>query len=168
MFSLVWSISESNYKNNIEESLNKKLISILGKKQKIKISKLQSFPLHLNLKTKYYKKNVLILGQGIHSIHPISGQGFNLTLRDIEKLSSMIEKNLSLGLLLKDSYILEDFYNLRNPENTLIGLGNDLIHNFFKENKIIDPMKSVLLENISKYKGVKNISRILSDKGIFI
>ena len=87
---------------------------------------------------------------------------------DIEKLSSMIEKNLSLGLLLKDSYILEDFYNLRNPENTLIGLGNDLIHNFFKENKIIDPMKSVLLENISKYKGVKNISRILSDKGIFI
>ncbi len=168
MFSLVWSISESNYKKNIEDFLKKKLISIFGKKQNIKVSKLQSFPLHLNLKTKYYKKNVLILGQGIHSIHPISGQGFNLILRDIEKLSSIIEKNLSLGLLLKDSYTLEDFYNSRNPENTLIGLGNDLIYNFFKENKIIDPMKSILLKNISKFGAIKNISRILSDKGIFV
>ena len=84
MFSLVWSISNNFSKKNIKILIKNKLRYIFGKKAKIKILELQSFPLYLNLKTRYFRKNILILGQGIHSIHPIAGQGFNLILRDIK------------------------------------------------------------------------------------
>ncbi len=167
MFSLVWSISSDFSNKNIKVFLKDKLIKILGKKAKIKISELQFFPLHLNLKTKYFRKNILILGQGIHSIHPIAGQGFNLILRDIKKLSEIIKENLRLGIAVKDSYILKKFYESRNPENTLIGLGNDLIHNFFKKNDLTDPMKFYLLKNIGKFEFLKKVSRTISDKGFF-
>ena len=167
MFSLVWSISNDFSKKNIKILINNKLKLIFGKKAKIKILKLQSFPLYLNLKTKYFRKNILILGQGIHSIHPIAGQGFNLILRDIKKLSEIIKENLRLGIAIKDSYILKRFYESRNPENTLIGLGNDLVHNFFKKNKLTDPIKPYLLNNIDRYEFLKKASRKISDKGFF-
>ncbi len=167
MFSLVWSISNDFSKKNIKILINNKLKLIFGKKAKIKILKLQSFPLYLNLKTKYFRKNILILGQGIHSIHPIAGQGFNLILRDIKKLSEIIKENLRLGIAVKDSYILKRFYESRNPENTLIGLGNDLVHNFFKKNKLTDPIKPYLLNNIDRYEFLKKASRKISDKGFF-
>ena len=34
----------------------------------------------------------------LHKIHPLAGQGFNMTLRDTKILSQLIEKNLKLGL----------------------------------------------------------------------
>ena len=167
VFSLVWSISKDLFKQDIRILVRKKLEHIFGSKAKIKILEIQSFPLYLNLKTKYFKKNVLILGQGIHSIHPIAGQGFNLILRDIQRLDSIIEKNLNLGIGIKDSYILKEFYDSRNPENTLIGLGNDLIRIFFKRNKLTDPIKNILLKNIGKNESIKKVSRVISDKGLF-
>ena len=168
MFSFVWSAPKSLLKNDIKILIRKKLNLVFGNKNKMKILEIQSFPLYLNLKNQYFKKNTLILGQGIHSIHPIAGQGFNLVLRDIKKLALLIERNLNLGLPIKDSYILKEFYNSRNPENTMFGLGNDLIHNFFKGNKFTDPIKDILLKNISKYEGFKKISKSISDKGFFI
>jgi len=166
-FSLVWSLS-SNYKTkDIKTLIQKKLKYIFGNKANIKIQKIQMFPLHLNLKTKYFKKNILILGQGIHSIHPIAGQGFNLIMRDVKKLYLIIKENLELGLGIKNSNILIEFHRTRNPENTLIGIGNDLIRRFFKPNKYVDPIKFSLLKNFSSNKNLKKISQIVSDKGLF-
>ncbi len=167
IFSLVWSIPKNLLQKDAKTLIRKKLTSIFGKKAKVNILELQIFPLYLKLKTEYFKKNILILGQGIHSIHPIAGQGFNLILRDIKKLSQIIEKNLHLGLAIKDSYILKEFYDSRNPENTVIGLGNDLIHTFFKRNQFIDPIKVSLLKNIGKYDFVQKISKAISNKGFF-
>tara|TARA_B100000686_G_scaffold203414_1_gene210253 strand:- start:695 stop:1831 length:1137 start_codon:yes stop_codon:yes gene_type:complete len=168
MFSLVWSISNDFFKQDIKIIIKNKLRQIFGKKAKIKILELQFFPLYLNLKTKYFRKNVLILGQGIHRIHPIAGQGFNLILRDIKKLSEIIKKNSYLGLTIKDSYVLKEFYQSRQPENTIIGIGNDLVHNFFKKDKITDPIKINLLNKIGKYELVKKITRTISDRGFFL
>ena len=148
--------------------LLKKLINILRSQSKFRILKIQSFPLYLNLETKYFNKNVLILGQGIHSIHPIAGQGFNLILRDIKKLSELIDKKTRLGIAIKNSFLLKEFYDLRNPENTIIGLGNDLTNSFFKRNKILDPLKYLLLENIKNNQNLKKVSRIIADKGLLI
>ena len=125
------------------------------------------FPIYLNLKKKYYKNNTVVLGEGIHAIHPIAGQGFNLVLRDIEKLTKLIKKNLELGLEIRDSFILQDFSNSRKPENNLFGLGVDLTNKFFKYNKITNPIKNMLLKNISNNKIIKKYSKSISDSGFF-
>ena len=131
------------------------------------IENIQSFPISLNLKTKYFKKNVLILGDGLHAVHPMAGQGFNLVLRDIRKLKELISKRLKLGLQIKDSFILKDFYNSRKPENNLFGLGINLTNIFFKDNKYFFFIKKKILNNINKYSFVKKLSQSISDKGVF-
>ena len=170
-FSVVWSVSNIFFnKNNksIKKILTSK-IKILLKKLKIKkITNIQSFPIKMSLKTKYFKSNILILGDGLHAIHPMAGQGFNLVLRDIKKLSELISKTLKLGMLFGNSFLLKDFYNARKPDNILIGLGVNLTNIFFKDNKYFSPIRKVILKNINNFKFIKKISQKISDKGITI
>ena len=169
IFSVVWSVSNSFYSKNsklLQKILNGKIKDLLNNIKITDIENVQSFPIKLNLKTKYFKKNVLILGDGLHAIHPMAGQGFNLVLRDIKKLNELISKTLKLGLLFKNSFLLKDFYQSRKPENTILGLGIDLTNIFFKDNKYLHPMKRIILNNISKFKFIKKISQMVSDKGL--
>jgi len=169
VFSTVWSVSREFFdvnKKNIRKILIEKL-RILLKANSIKnIVNIQSFPINLNLKTRYFKKNVLILGDGLHTVHPMAGQGFNLVLRDIKKLKELISKTLKLGLLIKESFILKDFYNSRKPENNLFGFGINLTNIFFKDKKYFPLLKKGILNNISKLSFIKRISQSISDKGI--
>ena len=168
-FSTVWSINRhffNSNKKNIEKILVEKIVALLKLKKIKNISNIQSYPINLNLKTKYFKKNVLILGDGLHTVHPMAGQGFNLVLRDIKKLKDLIFKTLKLGLLIKNSFILKDFYNSRKPENNLFGLGINLTNMFFKNNKFFFPLKKRILNNIYRFNFIKKISRSISDKGI--
>ena len=170
IFSTVWSVSSEFFfinKKNIRKILSEKLRMLLKIKSIKNIENIQSFPISLNLKTKYFKKNVLILGDGLHAVHPMAGQGFNLVLRDIRKLKELISKRLKLGLQIKDSFILKDFYNSRKPENNLFGLGINLTNIFFKNNKYFFPIKKKILNNINKYSFIKKLSQSISDKGIF-
>jgi len=168
-FSVVWSVSNVFFQKNkklIKKILSEKIKELL-KNFKIKnISDIQSYPINLSLKTKYFKKNILILGDGLHAVHPMAGQGFNLVLRDIKKLNDLMVKAINLGLSLKNSFLLKDFYEARKPENIILGLGIDLTNIFFKNNKYFHPIKKILLSNISKFKFIKKISQIISDKGI--
>ena len=168
-FSVVWSVSNLFFQKNkklIKKILSEKIKELL-KNFKIKnISDIQSYPINLSLKTKYFKKNILILGDGLHAVHPMAGQGFNLVLRDIKKLNDLMVKAIKLGLSLKNSFLLKDFYEARKPENIILGLGIDLTNIFFKNDKYFHPIKKILLSNISKFKFIKKISQIISDKGI--
>ena len=169
-FSIVWSLNKKFYENNskkIKELVEHKLLEILKTKKSITVSNIQSYPISLNLKRQYYQKNILILGEGLHSIHPVAGQGFNLVLRDIKKLKDVIKYYAGLGISIKNSYALSDFYNSRKPENTIMGLGVDITHNFFKENKFLDPMKKTILKQVSKSEFLKSLSKKISDKGLY-
>jgi 2-octaprenyl-6-methoxyphenol hydroxylase len=168
-FSTVWSVNKEFYNNN-----KKNLTKILGKKIKFLLStenikiinNIQPFPINLNLKTKYFKKNVLILGDGLHAVHPLAGQGFNLVIRDIKKLTELISKILKLGLLIKNSYLLKDFYNARKAENNLFGLGINLTNIFFTNSKYFPKLKKIILSNINNFGFIKKITQSVADKGI--
>jgi len=170
-FSFVWSLNKDFYKNNFKKINNlakSKIRNILKINQNIQVTNLQSYPLKLNLKTKYFNKNILILGEGLHAMHPIAGQGFNLILRDIKKLQEILKYYSGLGISLKNSFALDDFYVQRKPENIIFSLGVDATHAFFKKNKYLDPFKEMILRNISKKNVVKKISQIISNQGLSI
>jgi 2-polyprenyl-6-methoxyphenol hydroxylase-like FAD-dependent oxidoreductase len=170
-FSTVWSVNNSYFKINekkLKEILTEKLRKLLNTKNIKKIKNIETFPINLNLKTEYYKKNVLILGDGLHMIHPIAGQGFNLVLRDIKKLAELIVKTSKLGLLLKDSHLLKDFYNSRKPENNLFGLGINFTNFFLKDNKYFFGFKRIILNNIKSFNFIKKASQSMADKGILL
>jgi len=166
-FSFVWSVNKDFPKKNINNVIKSKICEIL-KTKKIKISNQQSYPLQLNLKRTYFKKDLLILGEGLHTIHPVAGQGFNLVLRDINKLQEILKYYTELGMSLKSCPALEDFTNNRKAENIITGIGIDLTHNFFKQNKFLDPFKETILKNVSKNNTFKKISKFISNQGLSI
>ena len=167
-FSIVWSIEKkyfSTLEQNLTENVQNKLEQLL-KTKKIKIKKIKKYPLKLSLKKNYFKKNTIVLGDGLHSVHPVAGQGFNLVLRDIKSIKELIEYNLSLGLPIKNSTIPKDFSNKRKPENILFSLGIDTTRNFFKSNKYTDPFKKSILDSFSKSKFLKNLAKKIANTGI--
>ena len=166
-FSFVWSVDIKFIKKDINSVVKSKICEVL-KTKKIQISNQQSYPLSLNLKRTYYKNDILILGEGLHSVHPVAGQGFNLVLRDINKLQDIFKYYTRLGMSLKNTPALEEFTNNRKSENIITGIGIDLTHNFFKQNKLLDPFKETILKNISKNNTLKKISKFISNQGLSI
>ena len=94
-----------------------------------------SFNLNLKLQKNYFYKNILFFGDSIHSIHPLAGQGFNMTIRDIIKLIKIIDQKVNLGLSL-DKSMFKEFENKTKSYNAIFSFGIDFIHEFFKFNKI--------------------------------
>ena len=166
-FSFVWSVDKDFPKKDINLVVKSKICEVL-KTKKIQISNQHSYPLTLNLKRTYYKNNILILGEGLHTVHPVAGQGFNLVLRDINKLQKILKYYTRLGMSLTSTPAFEEFTNNRKSENIITGIGIDLTHNFFKQNKLLDPLKETILKNISKNSTLKKISKLISNQGFSI
>ena len=77
----------------------KRLIKKYNPKYSItKINNCNSFELKASNLRKYYKNNILAFGDLLHKIHPLAGQGFNMSLRDIKLLSELIDQKINLGL----------------------------------------------------------------------
>ena len=89
-------------------------------------------------------------------------------MRDIKKLKQIIKYYTSLGISIKSSPALEDFSNHRKSINIITGLGIDLTHNFFKQNKLFEPFKELILKNISKNNMLKKVSKFISNQGLSI
>jgi len=166
-FSFVWSVDKGFPKKEIDLFVKSKICEVL-KTKKIQISNQQSYPLTLDLKRTYHKNDILILGEGLHTVHPVAGQGFNLVLRDINKLTELLKYYTGLGMSISSTPVFDDFTNNRKSENIITGIGIDLTHNFFKKNKLIDPFKETILKNISKNNTLKKISKFISNQGLSI
>ena len=167
-FSFVWSVKKEFIKKNIKSVISSKICKLLRFDKKVNISNIQSYPLTLNLKRTYYKNEALILGEGLHTIHPVAGQGFNLVTRDIKKLKEVLKYYTGLGISIKSSPALKDFSNYRKSENIITGLGIDVTHFFFKQNKLLEPLKELILKNVSKNNALKKISKFISNQGLSI
>lgn len=51
----------------------------------------QLYPLRFMLADKLYGRRLVLIGEAAHGMHPIAGQGFNLSVRDAETLARLIE-----------------------------------------------------------------------------
>ena len=96
----------------------------------IKIEDCNSFELKSSNLRKYYKDNMLAFGEILHKIHPLAGQGFNMSLRDIKLLSDLIDEKINLGLDLDRSLCLK-FQKNSKDKNYLFSTGIDWIYDLF-------------------------------------
>ena len=168
----------SNYETSVVFSVHnsknlgiknvEQLIQNKNDKYKIKsIGKIESFDLlSLNLRS-YYHKNILAFGDLLHRIHPLAGQGFNMTIRDIKILAGIIKNRLDLGLPL-DSSINKEFENIVKNKNLIFSNGIDLIHEFFNlERKTNTRFLSKSVQKLNNFKLINKAFTKIADKGIF-
>ena len=161
--SVVYSVHNSinQKKENIKE-----LIKYYNFKYKIKkIEKMSSFELNsLNLRS-YYNNNILAFGDLLHRVHPLAGQGFNMTIRDIKILTNIIKNRCDLGLPL-DSSINNEFEDSSKHKNFLFTNGVDLIHEFFNaERKTKNNILSKSVQFIGSNLLVNKMFTKIADKG---
>jgi len=165
--SVVFSIFDK--KNSFNDGEIKKLIIKYNKNYEIKnFSDLHKFPLNFSSLKKYYYKNMMAFGDCLHKVHPLAGQGFNMTIRDIKILSNIINNRINLGLQI-DFSIYEEFEKLTKHHNYIFSTGIDLIHEFFKFNgKFSNNYQNKILKYIGKNKTINNIISSYADHGFRI
>ena len=122
-----------------------------------KISDVESVGIKFLVLRDYFFKNILSFGDLIHKVHPLAGQGFNMTIRDIKSLSDILEENIRLGI--DDGEIIaEKFQKINKHINFMYGFGIDAINSFFKfdsklQNNVSIPIFKILKGNkfLNKY-----------------
>ena len=113
------------------------------------INNFSQFELQMSNLRNYYHDNILAFGDLLHKIHPLAGQGFNMTLRDIKIFSEIIQKKINLGLPLNIS-VIDEFEKKSRHINYIFSNGIDFIYEFFNFER---KTKSKILSKTIKFFG---------------
>ena len=144
----------------------KKLIRFYNKFYNIlHISNFSRFKLQMSNLRDYHHDNVLAFGDLLHKIHPLAGQGFNMTLRDIKILSEIIQEKLNLGLPLNVS-VNEEFEKKSKHINYIFSNGIDFIYEFFNlESKSKNKIFTKTVEFLGKNSNLNKKFIKIADNG---
>lgn len=116
--------------------LEKKFGDFLGTVKSIGLR--WSYPLSMQLADKYTAERFCLIGDAVHGIHPIAGQGFNLGLRDIAALTEVLVDAKKIGADLGSELVLERYVHWRRTDNNILALGMDgLTRLFSNDNPVI-------------------------------
>ena len=169
--SVVFSVKDERINNNsnLSYSILEKLIFDNNKECNIKsINGFEKFKLKSNVLRSYYFKNVLAFGDILHQIHPLSGQGFNMTLRDIKVFIDCLKYRESLGLPI-DNSIFKEFENKTKHLNFIFSSGNDFIYEFFNyDNIYVNKFSKKLFNYLNNSIYFKKFAIKLANKGLII
>ena len=171
--SVVWSCNHPFYlkimqKNQAElvTILNYHFADLYGK---VSIaSKIKNWDLSLINAKRYTDHRLLLLGDAAHSIHPLAGQGFNLTLRGIEKIynkcSLYYNENEDVG-----SYKFLSYYNNTHylDAKAIIFATDKLNFLFSNSNFFLKRIRNTGINIFNKNKYIKNIFKNYASNGTF-
>ena len=131
-----------------------------------KFSEFQKARLNFSLARKYYYENILLFGDGLHQIHPLAGQGFNMTIRDLKIFINIIKKRIENGLDI-EALCLNDFENLTKSKNFLFSEGINFVHDFFKTKKFYgEDQFNKIFKKINNNDKLKSFFIKSADEGI--
>ena len=172
--SVIWSI-----KNN---SINKKYVSnkkYLLKffnshfkelfKEIISISEINKFRLNYIFNELKDSKRTLMFGEIANKIHPIAGQGWNMTLRNIFSLIKLIKYCENLGLEIGNDIFIKKYLAETNLNNFTFATLIDAIRKIFDVK--IDNYAAIrknALSNLDKNFFIKKNFINIANKGLFI
>lgn len=77
----------------------------------------RAFPLSLIRAQSMVSGRTVIIGNAVHQLHPVAGQGFNLGLRDVVQLAEMILDQHQQDLDIGDSDLLSRYIECRQPDH---------------------------------------------------
>ena len=172
--SVIWSI-----KNN---SINKKYVSnkkYLSKffnnhfkelfKEIISISEINKFNLNYSFNELKDSKRTLLFGEIANKIHPIAGQGWNMTLRNIFSLIKVIKYSINLGLEIGNDIFIKKYLDETNLNNLAFATLIDGIRKIFDiRTDSYAALRKNTLSNLDKNFFIKKNFINIANKGLFI
>ena len=168
--SIVWSCNHPFYykmikytKKDIERELNFYLSEYYGKLTII--TKVKSWDLNLVKAQKFFDTRILLLGDAAHSIHPLAGQGLNLTLKGIETLYKLA-KNNKIKVDIGSDKILNAYSKKQYLNSTAIIFATDKLNFLFSNsNFFLKKTREIGLYVFKRSKILKNIFKNYASEG---
>jgi 2-polyprenyl-6-methoxyphenol hydroxylase-like FAD-dependent oxidoreductase len=172
VINFVWSLDNRvlsekvnfNYHDEIIERLNSFFCKydINFDQLKLPSNELQIYPISIKYVQKPFKKRLMLIGDAAHSIHPLAGQGFNLSIEDCFYLMDCIRNAKKIGKDYGDESILSEYKNLIQSRKNFITLITTILFYVFKtRNNYINKTINKSLGYIEKTSS-KNIFKILA------
>lgn len=177
VFSFVWSLESSFLSKNLKnDNLVTKLINILNdhfnhtnirfcriKSKKQNSSKnLNVYPIDIKYVPKPFDKRIVLLGDAAHSIHPLAGQGFNLSIEDCVIMANNLLNARTIGKDLGDGSIVRDYFEMRRIRKDFITFSTTSLYFLFKNNHpLLDKFINYGIEKLEK-SYFKNLFKVLA------
>ncbi len=97
-----------------------------------------AYPLRLLRVKEMVRPRVAIIGNAAHTLHPVSGQGFNLGLRDVALLADILARSASERVDPGAGAVLQAYATGRGPDQRRVALITDILARLFA-----NPLQSV-------------------------
>jgi 2-octaprenyl-6-methoxyphenol hydroxylase len=75
------------------------------------------YPLGLAEAAEQARAGIVVLGNAAHTLHPVAGQGFNLSLRDVAALTAVLRESMALGRPLGELHGLAGYVASRQADH---------------------------------------------------
>jgi 2-octaprenyl-6-methoxyphenol hydroxylase len=93
-----------------------------------------SFPLSLHFAETAIAERLALVGDSLHGMHPIAGQGLNMGFRDVAALAEVVTDTFRLGLDIGAPDVLERYQRWRRFDNMLMLALTDGLNRLFSNN----------------------------------
>jgi 2-octaprenyl-6-methoxyphenol hydroxylase len=172
--SLVWSLKNSSKELNYEKSKLESKVNEYFEKEigALKIENIETHKLNFLYAKKLYHRNTVLMGNIAHNIHPIAGQGLNLSIKDISLFVEVILKYTSLGYEVNNRMAFKEFDQLRKIDNAAYSFGTLALDKILKSKNTFLSMfanmgiKILDKNNLLKRKIIKNATGVENFKAL--
>ncbi|MDO8954207.1 MAG: 2-octaprenyl-6-methoxyphenyl hydroxylase [Gammaproteobacteria bacterium] len=116
----------------------------------------QTYPLKQLKVNSHYRSRVGLIGNSAHSLHPVAGQGFNLSMRDIAGLVSIIADKHYQGIDL-DETVFERYVALREADHAIMLKVTDTLVKVFSTQSFIWSLpRNIALHKVERLSPIKH------------
>mgnify|MGYP000002835437 FL=1 len=97
----------------------------------LKVGQRVAFPLRLSFAEEQVRRNIVVMGNAAHSLHPVAGQGFNLALRDADALAQRVAAAVAQGLSAGELSVLQGYLRSQHTDQQVTTLFSDRLTKLF-------------------------------------
>ena len=118
----------------------------------------RAFPLSLIRAEKMLADRAVIIGNAVHQLHPVAGQGFNLGLRDVVSLADNLITQTELNADIGDKAFLNAYAKSRNSDHDkTIGFTDTVVKVFSNEWLALALFRNIGLTLLDHIPSVKHL-----------
>lgn len=172
LINFVWSVDNKIFNSNKIVShdeiikilnnffLKENLVFTFPKSKEVIFNKLQNYQISVKFVNNPFKERIILIGDAAHTIHPLAGQGFNLSVEDCYDLLKCLKNAKYFGKDFGTLSLLKTYNNMRKTRKNFITLSTTIIFYLFSKkssnfntiiNYAIEKLENSSLKQIFKF-----------------